>query len=108
MIELLLVLSLLGNGAQFYDRGGLEHSNEQLQQVVVEKDNLIGRHYVELDKIEAQLSEAESAREEIFARSEERAIELEKLRNRSVGVADYLNETIPSELVEHLQTYSTD
>ena len=108
MIEFLLLLSLLGNGVQAYDRGGLKQSNEQLQQVVVEKDNLIGKHYVELDEIEERLNETQRAREEIFTRSEERAVELEKLRNSSVGVDSYLDETIPIELVEHLQAYSED
>lgn len=106
MIEILLVLSLLGNGWLFYDKGELEHSNEQLQQVVEEQNNLIGEHYVKVGELEEQLGKAEVERERIITESSKRAIELEKLRNRDSSVDSYLNERIPASVVEHLQAHS--
>lgn len=108
MLEIILVLSLLGNGFLLKEQGELGQNNKQLQQVVVEQESLIGERYHEIGKLEEKLVEVERNREAIFTKSEERAVELEKLRNTSVVVNNYLNQTIPSGVVEHLQTYRED
>lgn len=108
MLEVLLILALFGNGFLLQERGEMEHSNKQMQQIIVEKDKLLGSKYHEVATLEGQLVKVESAREEIFAESEKRGIELEELRNSSVVVTDYLDQAIPASVVEHLQAYSAD
>ena len=108
LLEILLVGSLILNGFQFQERGELVQSNKQLQQVTTEQNDLINQHYIDVDKLEEELVQTQKAREEIYARSEERAVELEKLRSTNVSVSVYLNQDIPAELVEHLQDNSKD
>lgn len=108
MLELLLVLSLLGNGWQFYDKGSIEQSNKQLEQVVIEQEELIEEYYSEKGYLKEKLIEAEREREKIYSRSEERARELEELRNSVPVVRSYLDEQIPESVVEHLRSYRKD
>jgi len=108
MLEILLILSLLGNGWLLQDSGELAQSNKQLQEVVSGQRALIGGAYNEIGKLEKELIKVERVREEIFAQSEERSIELEELRNSNTTVDDYLNQTVPASVVEHLQAYSED
>lgn len=108
IVEVLLILSLLGNGWLLQDRGEIEQNNKQLQQTVVEQEGLLGETYERVTELNKKLVSVESAREEIFTKSEERSIELEKLRNSIPDVDTYLNQRIPPAMVEHLRSYSED
>jgi ferredoxin-fold anticodon binding domain-containing protein len=108
MLELILILSLLGNGWLLQERGEMEQGSEQMQQVILQQEELIGGKYSEITELEKQLVKVEIAREEIFTESEERSIELEKLRNSIPDVDTYLNQRIPPAMVEHLRSYRED
>ena len=108
MLEILLILSLLGNGWLLQERGERGQGSEQMQQVILQQEELIEGKYSEITKLEKQLVKVEIAREEIFTKSEERSVELEKLRNSNTDVDTYLNQRIPPAMVEHLRSYSED
>lgn len=108
MLEILLILSLIGNGWLMQDRGEIEQNNKQLQQTIVDQENLLGESYERTTELNKKLISVEIAREEIFTKSEKRSIELEKLRNSVPDVDTYLNQRIPPAMVEHLQSYSED
>lgn len=108
MLEILLILSLFGNGWLLQDSGELTQSNKQLQEVVSGQRALIGGAYNEIGKLEKELIKVERVREEVFAKSEARGIELEELRNSNIIVDDYLDQAVPASVVEHLQAYRND
>ena len=103
ILELLLVVSLLGNGWQAYDSGELSQSNKQLSQVVEEQSALINQHYVDIGNYEEAIIETEREIQELSASQSKQSLAMEKLRNRNPTVSDYLATEVPDELVRLLQ-----
>lgn len=108
LLEILLVVSLLGNGYQAMDNGKLSQSNKQLSQVVEEQDALIGEHYVKIGDYQEAIVEVEGVIKRIEADSAKKDIELEVLRYTNTDVRDYLRAEVPQSLADLLQASDQD
>lgn len=104
MIELLLLISLSVNGWLFHEKGEIEQSNTQIKQQLKESTELVDTYYAEAKSTEAAFIEAQKQLKKLNQVAIQRSIELEELRNTNASVRDYLQSTIPIELVQRYQT----
>lgn len=104
MIELLLVFSLLGNGWQFYEGGKAEQSNTQLVAQIKQNETDLKGFYKARVNHEAIMVKVERDRKNNAQRSEDHAVELERLRNRNTSVDNFLDMEIPPDLVLHIKS----
>jgi Tfp pilus assembly protein PilO len=104
MIEILLVLSLLGNGWQFYEGGKTDQSNIQLVAQIKQNETDLEGFYKERVNHDAIMVKVERDRKNNAQRSEDHAVELERLRNSNSDVNSFLELEIPSDLVLHIKS----
>lgn len=108
MEYLLILLLTLGNGWQFYENGKLTQENVQLKLGLEEQSAIVKECYAETRSLEDILIKTQGSLRELAEENTKRSVELEKLRYTDPESSSYLSLEIPSELVQHLSTYTSD
>lgn len=103
-MEWLLLISLIFNGWQFHSNGESSQSIKQLEQTLSSQEAILGECYARSESMEDVIIKTEASIRELTDFSKEQSIQLEKLRNSSPVVDDYLQREIPSELLELLNS----
>ncbi len=97
-MEWLLLISLIINGWQFHSNGESSQSIKQLEVTLSSQEAILGECYARSESMEDVIIKAEASIRELTDFSKEQSIQLEKLRNSSPVVDDYLQREIPPEL----------
>lgn len=104
----LIIILGLGNVWQATENGTIKQQNVQLRRGLSEQSEIVESCYAETRNLEDILIKTQGSIRGLAKENSERAIELEKLRNSDSDTNTYLSLEVPSELVKHLSTYSSD